>query len=409
MNPAIYINPFNESEKMYQIVFPFSNNSAEIYYINADNEEDMLNNFFDYLWENKRKVFLEDKTHKNNPDLGDIQEFSKDELDDLLFDSNSGLYVNYALLYDNVHEMGPLKMPYRIIRKNQSDDQVLIKGVDTIFEIGNSIDESCGTNEFHLDSGKKCLVSEKYFHKDNVVTYDQIEFLNVDDDTRMRVSEMFNQYLNTDNKNELDPELYLDIEKIQEIQKIGESMSNYSGLTNDKEAEILREIIEEEIDSYNYDNLLNCGNVYSKLKESFNNEILERFIENSENKYMDYEQVKENFEMNILPYVQNQHPDDYHAETEAWNNYTDSLHKEGKISSFAYSNWTYPENYRENDKVDDISEMTSEDEKAILIEILDEEEGDILSVSGIYEELVEEYNNLILEKYEDEQKDIKPS
>ncbi len=52
------------------------------------------------------------------------------------------------------------------------------------------------------------------------------------------------------------------------------------------------------------------------------------------------------FEFEILPmvkeaYEQDGEPD-WPARSEAWNNWTDSLCKDGQISDWQYHNWTHP-------------------------------------------------------------------
>ena len=58
-------------------------------------------------------------------------------------------------------------------------------------------------------------------------------------------------------------------------------------------------------------------------------------------------QAVENFNDFILPIVkqgmeQDGEPD-YIARSEAWNNWTDSLCKDGQISDWQYENWTHPD------------------------------------------------------------------
>ncbi len=57
-------------------------------------------------------------------------------------------------------------------------------------------------------------------------------------------------------------------------------------------------------------------------------------------------QVLELFKSEVLPFIRNQYETDrridYPARREAWNNFTDSLHKDRLISNFAYNNWACP-------------------------------------------------------------------
>jgi hypothetical protein len=59
--------------------------------------------------------------------------------------------------------------------------------------------------------------------------------------------------------------------------------------------------------------------------------------------YLTKKEVLATFRADILPVVQEGYgKHDKPAVSEAWNNYTDMLCKEGKISSKQYSNWTNP-------------------------------------------------------------------
>ena len=57
-------------------------------------------------------------------------------------------------------------------------------------------------------------------------------------------------------------------------------------------------------------------------------------------------QAVETFNCEILVYVEKQHEQDgipdWPARSEAWNNWTDSLCKNGQISDWQYENWTHP-------------------------------------------------------------------
>ena len=52
------------------------------------------------------------------------------------------------------------------------------------------------------------------------------------------------------------------------------------------------------------------------------------------------------FKENILPFIKKRYEQDgridYPARREAWNNYTDSLCKDGKITPKQYATWAYP-------------------------------------------------------------------
>ena len=62
---------------------------------------------------------------------------------------------------------------------------------------------------------------------------------------------------------------------------------------------------------------------------------------------MTRDEAVEIFDNNILPIVkqgmeQDGEPD-YIARSEAWNNWTDSLCKDGQISDWQYENWSHPD------------------------------------------------------------------
>ena len=48
------------------------------------------------------------------------------------------------------------------------------------------------------------------------------------------------------------------------------------------------------------------------------------------------------FKENILPSIEKQYGKDKVARCEAWNNYTDTLCKDGHITAKQYHNWTNP-------------------------------------------------------------------
>ena len=52
------------------------------------------------------------------------------------------------------------------------------------------------------------------------------------------------------------------------------------------------------------------------------------------------------FEFDILPFIQDEYEQDgepdWPARREAWNNWTDSLCKDGQISDWQYENWSQP-------------------------------------------------------------------
>jgi hypothetical protein len=52
------------------------------------------------------------------------------------------------------------------------------------------------------------------------------------------------------------------------------------------------------------------------------------------------------FEFDILPFIQDEYEEDgepdWPARREAWNNWTDSLCKDGQISDWQYENWSQP-------------------------------------------------------------------
>ena len=52
------------------------------------------------------------------------------------------------------------------------------------------------------------------------------------------------------------------------------------------------------------------------------------------------------FEHEILPFIRREHEQDgqpdWPARREAWNNWTDSLCKDGQISTWQYMNWSHP-------------------------------------------------------------------
>ena len=59
-----------------------------------------------------------------------------------------------------------------------------------------------------------------------------------------------------------------------------------------------------------------------------------------------FDRASEQFEAEILPFVQEQYEQDgepdWPARREAWNNWTDSLCQDGLISDWQYDNWTHP-------------------------------------------------------------------
>jgi hypothetical protein len=52
------------------------------------------------------------------------------------------------------------------------------------------------------------------------------------------------------------------------------------------------------------------------------------------------------FEFDILPFVRDEYEEDgepdWPARRESWNNWTDSLCKDGQISDWQYENWSQP-------------------------------------------------------------------
>lgn len=56
-------------------------------------------------------------------------------------------------------------------------------------------------------------------------------------------------------------------------------------------------------------------------------------------KYLNKKEALSQFREEILP---NLPKDDKPCIQEQWNNYTDILHKEGKISEYQYNNWSNP-------------------------------------------------------------------
>ena len=61
---------------------------------------------------------------------------------------------------------------------------------------------------------------------------------------------------------------------------------------------------------------------------------------------MKWKDACEAYEYNVLPYVRNEYEQDglpdLPARREAWNNWTDSLCKNGDISDWQYENWGHP-------------------------------------------------------------------
>ena len=61
---------------------------------------------------------------------------------------------------------------------------------------------------------------------------------------------------------------------------------------------------------------------------------------------MTWEQACEQFASEILPHMQTIYEQDgvpdWPARRETWNNWTDSLCKDGQISDWQYENWTHP-------------------------------------------------------------------
>jgi len=60
---------------------------------------------------------------------------------------------------------------------------------------------------------------------------------------------------------------------------------------------------------------------------------------------MTWEQACEQFESEVFPHIQAQHEQDgvpdWPARWETWNNWTDSLCKNGQISDWQYANWSH--------------------------------------------------------------------
>ena len=82
---------------------------------------------------------------------------------------------------------------------------------------------------------------------------------------------------------------------------------------------------------------------YDEASKAFNNNILEdwenEMIEDTEA----YEDLVADFKENIEPSVITQYgTDDIIALSEAWNNWTDALCKEGRLTESQYDNWDNP-------------------------------------------------------------------
>lgn len=98
----------------------------------------------------------------------------------------------------------------------------------------------------------------------------------------------------------------------------------------------------EHLDNLDGWDLLQIPGIYEVVSEHFNNIILEEYEDDNAD-FRSFEDVKEDFEENILPYVVEQYgKDDVIAIREAWNDYTDSLCKDNEISEWAYENWDNP-------------------------------------------------------------------
>jgi hypothetical protein len=84
--------------------------------------------------------------------------------------------------------------------------------------------------------------------------------------------------------------------------------------------------------------LLAIPGIAEILSKHFNNEILEEYEEDNE-PTMTYENAVDTFTADFLPSIP---ADDSIMQREAFNNWTDSLCKDGQITIYQYENWDNP-------------------------------------------------------------------
>lgn len=179
-------------------------------------------------------------------------------------------------------------------------------------------------------------------------------------------------------------------------------MDKYKNLTTEIEFSLLQNIVEDKIKKNIFleDNM----ELYSILKEEYNDTILDMYVQKMEDTYMSYDDVVDTFNQKVLPAIIKQYGEkDKLAVSEGWGMYLDGLNRSDKISDFAYQNWIYSEfDPNGETKICDYNDITFDEEKKILQEIVESEETNILMINDIFYILKEKYNNDILEKYEKE-------
>ena len=117
-------------------------------------------------------------------------------------------------------------------------------------------------------------------------------------------------------------------------------MSNktYGPISDDEFKKRLIEKIEES----DTGTLLEIPGVYEAVSEYFNSDILVEYEYDNED-FLDYDTVYEMFtDGKTIEEMMIGYKNDITALREDWNNYTDSLCKDGQISSYAYENWDGP-------------------------------------------------------------------
>lgn len=113
-------------------------------------------------------------------------------------------------------------------------------------------------------------------------------------------------------------------------------MTTYKWVTSEMFDEKLAEMLEDETG----ESLLQIPRIYEIVSEHFNNEILEELEKENFPNLMTYEEVNESFKNLIedsdIP------SDDAIWLREEWNNYTDSLCKDKRITPDNYEDWDNP-------------------------------------------------------------------
>lgn len=182
----------------------------------------------------------------------------------------------------------------------------------------------------------------------------------------------------------------------------------------EKEQEIINDVLDDFMDKHDHSfhMAIESGNMKSLIEQEFGEQIKDWYIEDMEQKYKSYENVLEDFEKNILPEViKNTSENDYPAIRETWKMYTDCLCKDGVISDFSYNNWIYkPEDpnfnlrYPDNQKVCDTDSLQAD----TIVNFIEENGYDIFENEKIKTEFKRIFADEIKAK-EKESETIKPS